>query len=174
MAEAGLEASEGALVTASVQGFSAWNYCTRAKNEEEKEIWTCSFCNCTFKDWNVSKALAHIGKLRGQSIVACKSSAITVKEAELFAADIAHKAAVQSKKRSQAEVRLETSSTLMAVATTSVVAKRSRGPSPVFGAASGFAQQSLPELLMQQDDDNLTSHIANFVLANGLDFSLVD
>jgi hypothetical protein len=71
---------------------------------------------------------------------ACKSCAITVKEAELFTAVIAHKAAVQSKKRSQVDVRIETSSSLMPSATTSVVAKRSKGPDPVFGAASGFAQ----------------------------------
>ena len=95
----------------------------------------------------------------------CKSSAITVKEAALFTAVIAHKAAVQSKKRGQAEVRVETTSAIMNSATTSVVAKRPRGLEPVFGATSGFAQQ---------DDDVLTSHIANFVLANGLDFSLVD
>ena len=113
----------------------------------------------------MSKALAHIGKLKGQSIAACKSSAITVKEAALFTAVIAHKAAVQSKKRGQAEVRVETTSAIMNSATTSVVAKRPRGLEPVFGATSGFAQQ---------DDDVLTSHIANFVLANGLDFSFVD
>ncbi len=70
--------------------------------------------------------------------MACKSSAITVKEAELFTAVIAHKTAVQSKKRSQVDVRLGTSSSLMASATTSVVAKRSKGPDPVFGAASGL------------------------------------
>ena len=51
------------ILTVNIQGFSAWDYCTRAKNGEEKEIWTCKFCNSTFKDWNVSKALAHIGKL---------------------------------------------------------------------------------------------------------------
>ena len=168
-----MEASEGD-VTGNIQGFSAWTYCTRATSEELKEILTCTFCNSTFKDWNVSKALAHIGKGRSQSIAACKLSAITVKEAALFTAVIAHTPAVQSKKRSQAEVRLETSSTLMAGATTSVVAKRSRGPAPVFGAASGFAQQILPELLVLQDDDHLTSHIANFVLASGLEFSIVD
>ena len=104
----------------------------------------------------MSKALAHIGRVRGQSIAACKSSAITIKEAALFTAVIAHKAAVQTKKRAQAEVRVETTSALITSATASVAAKRSRGPDPVFGAMSGFAQQSLPGLLKQHDDDTLT------------------
>ena len=112
MAEASVEASESD-VTGNIQGFSAWTYCTRATTEELKEIWTCTFCNSTFKDWNVSKALAHIGRVRGQSIAACKSSAITIKEAALFTAVIAHKAAVQSKKRGHAEVPVETTSAIM-------------------------------------------------------------
>ncbi len=74
----------------------------------------------------MSKAVAHIGKLKGQSIAACKSSAITLMEAALFTAVIADKAAVQSKKRLQVDVWLETSASLMPSAGTSGDAKRSK------------------------------------------------
>ena len=153
--------------------FSAWNYCTRGKDLQQKEFWTCTFCATSFKDWNVSKALAHIAKVSGYSIKPCPSNSMTIEETELFTAVVAYKAAVLTKKRSQQAMRDETSEGLIAAAT-SLVSKKSRGSEPVFGTTSGLVQQSLPALLMLQDDELLTMHIGNFFLTNGLDFSLVD
>ena len=125
--------------------FSAWNYCTRGKDLQQKEFWTCTFCATSFKDWNVSKALAHIAKVSGYSIKPCPSNSMTIEETELFTAVVAYKAAVLTKKRSQQGMRDETSEGLIAAAT-SLVWKKSRGPDPVFGTTSGLVQQSLRHL----------------------------
>jgi hypothetical protein len=126
----------------------------------------------TFKDWNASKALAHIAKAPGFSIKPCTSSSISSAEAALFKAVVAEKTASSLKKRQQVEVREEVSAGL--TSTMSQIAKKPRGPAPVFGSGKTMTQQNAPAMLIQQNDVDLTTHIGNFFHANGLDFALVD
>ena len=154
------------------KSFSAWNWCTRTKDAQDKQIWACTFCSMTFKDWNASKALAHIAKAPGFSIKPCTSSSMSSAEAALFKAVVAEKTASSLKKRQQVEVREEVSAGL--TSTMSQIAKKPRGPAPVFGSGKTMTQQNVPAMLILQNDVDLTTQIGNFFHANGLDFALVD